>query len=68
MEVEMQHLLAATITKILERKSIRDSVANLRQLIVNELELTMDKGPLNVSAASQLTIQASQKLLKSLKK
>jgi len=33
----MQHLLASTITKILEQKSLRDSMVNLQQLVVDEL-------------------------------
>ena len=38
LDLEMQHILAAAITKILEQKSIRDTVMNLEQLVVNELE------------------------------
>lgn len=38
LEIEMQHILAAAITKILDQKSIRESVANLPRLIVDELE------------------------------
>lgn len=35
---EMQHLLAAAITRILDQKSIRESVGNLPRLVVEELE------------------------------
>ena len=38
MEEEMQHYLAGIITKILNQKSIRESVAHLHELVVEELE------------------------------
>jgi hypothetical protein len=41
--MEMQHILAGAITKILNQKSIRDSVANLHQLVVDELLENKDK-------------------------
>ena len=38
MEAQMQHVLAGIITKILGQKSIRESVANLHTLVIDELE------------------------------
>lgn len=38
LDSEMQHLLAGVITKILNQKSVRESVANLHTLVVDELQ------------------------------
>lgn len=64
MDREMQHVLAAAITKILDQKSIRESVANLHQLVVDQLE---DQVNQEKAQPSSLKMQASQKLLKSFK-
>ena len=42
LELEMQHILASAITKILDLKSIRDSVANLHELVMNEVNDQID--------------------------
>ena len=42
LELEMQHILASAITKILDQKSIRDSMANLHELVMNEVNDQMD--------------------------
>jgi hypothetical protein len=58
----MQHILAAAITKILDQKSGVDTNANLQQLIMNEIKSQMKDEP-----EKSLKIQASQKLIETLK-
>ena len=57
-------MLAAAITKILDQKSIRESVANLHQLVVDQLE---DNVQNQKDQPKSLRMQASQKLLNSFK-
>ena len=56
--------MAAAITKILDQKSIRESVANLHQLVVDQLE---DNVQNQKDQPKSLRMQASQKLLNSFK-
>jgi len=71
LDLEMQHILAGAITKILNQKSIRDSVANLHSLILEELEEQLREGDVRSSQDQRagdksLKMQASQKLLETL--
>ena len=59
MEIEMQNILASALTKILDQKSIRESVINLHQLVIEEVKEEINK-------SSGLSEAASKKLLNTL--
>lgn len=62
LDVEMQHILAAAITKILEQNANTEPVTNIDEKIIDEIQRDLNES----SQKPSLRVEASQKLIETL--